>query len=637
MTTVTVGAHPCSMALSRDGLLYVTDANSDAVSVVDTHSLRQIRKLSVRPTPTAPLSSSPEGLDLSPDGRFLYVANAGDNDVLVFARSGLSSPERLLGRIPVGWYPTAMAAGRDGQHLYVINAKGRGAGPNSSGIYPDPTRQGGPFYDGYNNAAYTRDVQRMMVGTLSTIPVPDAAALAAYTARVAQDNRLLDPALLERSPHNPIPLPGGVSLITHVIYIIRENRSYDQVLGDEPIGNGDPALTLFGRHLTPNTHALAERYGLLDNYYSDAETSSDGHNWTLSANASDYNQKTWPQFNRNFQDFEGGTPANSSAGGYLWDAAAAAGITYRDYGEWYAFDANSDVRRGKAIDPSQAANCPGPVARSYDRSDLFGTPGITGIPAGKVWCMPALNIHPDSSPNLIGHYDPRYRLFDTRFNDLDRVAEWQREFTHFVQSGTLPRLEIIRLPNDHTTGTIVGARTPQAMVAQNDLALGRIVDAVSHSPYWGTTAIFVTEDDAINGPDHVEAHRTVGLVISPFTARSQPRVDHTQYDMASMLRTTELILGLRPMSQFDAGAMPMWRLFSDTPDPTPYTARLETTNLTTVNTPRSFGASLSAKLDFAHADRAPAGLVNWLLWHAVKGRNAPDPVTHYTWGAEDGH
>jgi hypothetical protein len=376
-------------------------------------------------------------------------------------------------------------------------------------------------------------------------------------------------------------------------------------------------LTLFPRANTPNLHALAERFALLDNFYADAEVSADGHNWTDSADASDYNEKMWPQDyspgagrNRGY-DFEAGSTINLSPGGYLWDAAAKAGVSYRDYGEFYASTSPTIITQ------TASAPCAGPVATSYV--------GRT-IPSGNVLCFSPSTIVTATTPNLAGHVDPQFRGYDLRYSDDDRVSEWAREFHQFVISGTLPQLEILRLPNDHTAGTRPGFPTPQAFVAQNDAAVGRVVDIVSHSSVWASTAIFVTEDDAQNGPDHVDAHRTESLVISPYTSRSYPCVDHTLYDTAAMLRTIELILGLSPLSQYDANAMPMWRAFTSAPDPGPYSAPAESIPLTQTNALSAYGAHASALMDFSREDRAPEEVLNRVIWHAIKGAYTPYPV-----------
>ncbi|EFH83830.1 bifunctional YncE family protein/alkaline phosphatase family protein [Ktedonobacter racemifer] len=624
--TIGVGQHPTAMVFSPDGeRLYVTDANSDAVSVVDTNSYKEVRRISVSPYAKAPLSSSPEGLAITPNGKTLYVVDAGNNEVVVLNLKDDDSA--VLGRIPTAWYPTSVNVSRDSGTLYVTNGKGLGAGPNNKkGYPPNPTRKNAPiidavngYNDGYCNCTFNNYSGSMIVGTLSSIEVPSEGKLALYTQQVARNDHQKDKSVYERNPGNPIPLPGGTSPIKHVIYIIKENRTYDQVFGDEKLGDNDPNLTLFPKNNTPNLHSLVERFGLLDNFYADAEVSADGHNWASSANASDYNEKMWPQDyspgqgrNRPY-DFEGGSSINLSPGGYLWDSAAQAKVTYRDYGEFYQFSSTPPT----LIPESQASTCAGPIAHSYT--------GVT-IPAGQVLCFPAGTVNDKVTPNLVGHFDPKFRTFDSNYRETDRVAEWQREFNQFVTGNDLPQLELLRLPNDHTQGTTPGKLTPQAAVAENDNAVGQVIDILSHSKYWKDTAVFVTEDDAQNGPDHVDAHRTESLVISPYTSGSSSRVDHTLYDTAAMVRTMELILGLHPLSQYDANAMPMWRLFNNKPNLAPYDASPESIPVTQLNTATTYGAQQSAKMDFSQEDRMPMDQLNQILWHAIKGANVPYPT-----------
>jgi len=645
-------SHPSAMALSPDGLLFVSLSNSDAIAVIDTASDTVVRDLSVSPYRNAPLSSSPQGLAVSPNGQFLYVADAGTDDVSVFSLNGRAGPERKIGRIPTAWYPTAVVVSPDSGTLFVTNGKGRGAGPNGNpqdptvpSVYPNPAQpapsnvingQNGSTGGGYCNCTFDKYTGSMIMGTLSTIPVPSPGRLRIDTFRVAINNHEWPFSFLAnvRDAGNPIPrAPGGASPIKHVIYILKENRTYDQVFGDMGIGDGDPSLTLFPRSVTPNLHALADHYGLFDNFYADAEVSADGHNWSLSANASDYNEKTWPQDyssgrgrNRGY-DYESGSAVNLSPGGYLWDAAAAAGISYRDYGLFMPFSPLTPPTLQPASDP--ATTCPGPIAMQYGPS---GTPPISATaPPGQRLCFAPESVSPNT-PNLADHIDPRYRNYDLGYRENDRVTEWARDNGFSSGNPSLAALEFLRLANDHTQGTRQGNPTPQANVAENDAALGRIVDIVSHSSLWASTAIFVVEDDAQNGPDHVDAHRTEALVISPYTYHSTPYVDHTLYDTAAMLRTMELILGLQPLSQFDAGAIPMWRDFTGAPNTATYGAIPSNIPITSVNTAATYGAAQSARMDFSREDRAPSNRLNRILWHAIKGIGSPYPAIHESGG-----
>jgi hypothetical protein len=369
-----------------------------------------------------------------------------------------------------------------------------------------------------------------------------------------------------------------------VVYVIRENRTYDQVLGDLPKGNGDPSLVLFGREVTPNAHALAEHYVTLDNFYCDAEVSADGHNWSMGAYATDFVEKIWPP---NYGShgfsylFEGNDPAAYPTNGYLWDAAARAGLSLRNYGEFTGIAAETEAA-------SQGA----PVK------------GQEGA--------------------LEGNTCPSYPGFDTEILDNARVDAWLKEFEGFVKKKAMPRLMIIRLGNDHTVGTKKGGKTPRAMVAENDVALGRLIEALSHSRFWKETAVFVVEDDAQNGSDHVDAHRTVALVVSPYTRRGA--VDSTMYSTTSMLRTMELILGLPPMSQHDAGAMPMTAAFADAPDPAPFDHRDTKIPFYEMNRDGAPMQALADTWDFSKEDAAPDIPLNEAIWKSVKGTDSDMPA-----------
>jgi len=648
-STINVGRHPTAMVFGQFGLLYVSDSNSDAISIVNTQSQQETARLPVITDPNAPYGSSPEGLAVSPDGGTIYVADAGDNAVAVFRVRPDGAGGYFQGWIPTAWYPTAVVVSADGSKLFVTNGFGMRDGPNNGPLYPNPTRLNPGVtnavtgrVDSYCNCAFDQYSGSMNIGLLSTIPVPTHGQLTNDSLQVFKNDHFFDASPLDRTAGNPIPQPGGTSPIKHVIYIVKENRTYDQVFGDESLGNGDPALALFPREVTPNLHALAERFGLLDNFYADAQVSADGHNWALSANASDYTEKNWPQTysvppGRNFgYPFEGGTALPQSAGGYLWDDAAVHNVSYRDYGLYTAF--NFPLSTATTIPQSQS--CAGPVTHVYQ--------GVA-IPAGDVLCFPptVLNANGATAPNLVGHLDPRMPPYDTRWPDVERVADWKQEFDQYVANDNLPQLELIRLSQDHTSGTRPGSWTPQYMASDNDAAVGQLVDTVSHSKFWASTAIFVTEDDAQNGPDHVDSHRTETLVISPYTAQARPRAEDAHYDTAALIRTIELILGMKPMSQFDATAMPMWQMFGSTPDTTPFTA-LPQGVATQFNGSTAYGARLSAKMSFALPDQAPPDLLNRILWHAIKGANVPYPTIHgavkvsasqvnYTWGAMEQH
>jgi YVTN family beta-propeller protein len=582
VTRIPVGSHPNAMTLSPDASrLYVTNANSNDVSVVDVAQQRVVETIDLSPYEGAPGGTTPNGLALSTDGGTLYVVNADNNDVAVVDVS--QSPAIVQGLIPTGWYPTAVALTGDDATLLVANAKGLGSKPNPQG--PQPVR---------NYPRTETEVQyigRLFPGTLSLIEVPDSTTLASYSAQVVRNNGFADMEVTAGTARDvqPRAIPrrvGEPSLIRYVFYVIKENRTYDQVFGDLPQGEGDSTLTLFGRDVTPNHHAVAEAFVLFDNFYVDAEVSADGHEWSMGAIATDFVEKLWPTgySDRGFPyPSEGAFEIAYPDAGYLWDAAARAGVSYRSYGEF--------VRYG-----------PG---RSY--------PVVTNM------------------DNLQGHVAPTYPPYDLRVPDVDRAAEFVRDFEELLATGDVPQLNIIRLPNDHTAGTRPGYPTPLSMMADDDLALGRIVEAVARSSIWPETAIFVVEDDSQNGPDHIDAHRTVALLASPYAKRGF--VDHTMYDTVSMLRTIELILGLAPMSQYDAAAIPMFLAFQDVPNAVSYAALPNRIPLDSLNSPESYGADLSLRMDLEELDAAPEELLNEIIWKSIRGRASemPRPHTSRVW------
>jgi len=562
---ISVGTHPSALAFSSARHeLYVANSDSDSISVIDTTANQVARTISVAPYANAQPGASPNGLAVS--GNTLYVANAGNNDVAVI---DLGVSDQVRGLIPTAWYPTALAISPTGDQLYVVNAKGLGAGPNA---------ENGPNTYRLITPA-NQYVGSMAVGSLSVIDVPDQVGLDAFTHQVAT-NSGFDKTADAQTAAQVIPRrPGDPSPIKHVIYIIRENRTYDQVLGSVGKGNGDPSLDLFDDASAPNTRELARRFVTLDNFYADAEVSADGWSWSTAAQANTYVQKTWPANyssgrNRPY-DFEGGNlataPGNTPDNAYLWDRLDAAAIPYRNYGFWIA--------------------SPGKVAAT--------------------------------APKLGEHTDLNYPGYDLATKDQARMDEWLREFRQLQTDGTMPTVELVRLPNDHTSGTRPRSPTPRAYMADNDLALGRLVEAVSHSVFWPETAICVLEDDAQNGPDHVDAHRTVALVISPYTQTGA--VDSTFYSTSSMLRTIELIVGLSPMSQFDAAATPMLASFSDTPNLQPYTVLVPDQPLDELNTAASPMSAQSEAMDFSAEDRAPEHALNEAIWQSVRGADSPMP------------
>ncbi|MDO8539580.1 MAG: alkaline phosphatase family protein [Opitutaceae bacterium] len=571
-----VGSHPNELALGRDGRLFVAEANLNTVSVIDVTTGRVLETLSGSFEPDAPPGSMPNSVALAPDGKTLYVANANNNAVAVFDVSDRGRATSL-GFIPVGWFPTSVRVTSDGRTLLVANGKGMTSAPNPGGPYPGDHRP----------RSLQEYIGGLFRGTLSTIDLPAAAQRAAkmaeWTKQALANTPIASPLhpRKERPANHPIPArPGDPSPIKHVIYIVKENRTYDQVLGDMAEGNGEPRLCLFPENVTPNHHALAREFVLLDNFFVDGEVSADGHEWSLGAYASDFVEKTWPlSYGHNKRKkfeypSEGRYAWVTPARGYLWDQAARAGVTYRSYGEFVR-----TTRGGAAI---------------------------------------------ASIPILRDHIDPQYRPWDLSYPDVKRAERFIAELKRFEGEGDMPRLQVVRLGNDHTSGTRPGATTPTAMVADNDRAFGLVVEAVSRSKFWPATAIFVLEDDAQNGPDHVDAHRIPAFVISPYTKRRA--VDSTLYSTTSMLRTIELILGLQPMSQFDAAAAPMYGAFDPTADLAGYTARPAQVDLEAKNTGMSWGARESMRMNLAEADQADDIKLNEIVWRSVKGPNSPMPA-----------
>ena len=569
--------HPCEMTLTRSGrYLFVANASRNSVTVLDTDSGKAVETLCAALYPQAPNGSTPNSLALSPDDRTLFIANADNNTVAVF---DVETPgkSRSLGFIPVGWYPTSVRVTPDGKRLLVANGKGLSSLANPRGPQPGVN-------DSTNGAV--QYIARLFRGSLSVIDLPARQdlerELAAYTAQAYQCSPLKPDASVNgnRQPDSPIPLkPGDSSPIKYCIYIIKENRTYDQVLGDLPQGHGDSKLCLFPESVTPNHHALAREFVLLDNFYVDAEVSADGHEWSMGAYATDFVEKMWPMdygHNRSGKfpyPAEGYFPIAAPVGGYLWDRTREAGVSYRSYGEF--------VSNGRSSS--------GP-ARARVKS-------------------------------LVGHIDEGYQGFDLNYGDTNRAVRFISELKRFEAGGDMPRLQIVRLGNDHTHGATFGFHTPTAYVADNDLAFGMIVDAVSHSKFWPQTAIFVVEDDAQNGPDHVDAHRTIAFVLSPYVKPGT--VDSTMYSTSSMLRTIELILGLKPMSQFDAAACPMFNTFSESPDLRSYHVRPAKVDMNARNTRLAWGGQIP--MNFAREDAVNDILLSEVVWRSVRGPNNPMP------------
>ncbi len=567
---IPVARHPSALLLSTDGSrLFVVSGSTDRVSVIDTRSQRVITTLNDASPAATGEGSTPNALALSANGTRLLVAEADNNAVAVFnlsastsGVSGATGGDKLAGRIPVGWYPSAVVA--DGSDVFVVNGKGRGTGSNI-----------GHWQPGQRMPPHTRDYTLGQTsGTLTVIPAGRTSGgdLDGFSNRVAAANGWNSAQREKKYPP-----------FEHVIYIIKENRTYDQVFGDLPQADGDTSLVFFPRPVSPNHHALAERFGIFDRFFVNAEVSPDGHNWSMGAYATDYAEKTIPSHyssrGRSY-DYQGlnrgrvvDDDVSEGSSGYLWNLAERAGIAYRDYGE---FVSESDDPPGAGASVSAVA----------------------------------------TKRALIGHINPAYSGWNLDISDQARADVWLKEFQEFVQAGKLPALEILTLPNDHTSGAQAGKPTPRAYMADNDLALGRIIEALSRSPFWKSTVVFVLEDDAQDGPDHVDSHRSPMLVISAY---NRGKVFHRFANTTDVLATIEDILGLGRMSQFDHYGRPLREIWEKTPDLTPYVALRSSVRLDEKNPPRGALAEASKKLVLEKEDMSNDDLFNRILWSAMKG------------------
>jgi YVTN family beta-propeller protein len=531
-----VDLHPSALLATPDGKrLYVACTDADAVDVVDVQMRRVIGRIDVG-LPRGP-GASPNGLALASDGT-LYVSLGAENAVAEI-RNG-----KVVARYPAGWYPTGVAV--DAHNVYVTNGKGEGghANPDFSG-------------SGHNDKEY---VAALLTGSVRSIE------RTAFTKASTRQVLANIPAAVAMPPVTVVRAHGPIE---HIIYVIKENRTYDQVLGDIKGANGDAKLAWFGERVTPNQHAIARRFGIFDAAYADAQVSANGHNWSTAAFANDYLERFWPPEyggRRTLYDFEDGAVASTPRNGYIWDEANRHNVSLRDYGEFVTY---------------------APLGGGY----------VTTSTAG-----------------LRNKIDPKYPPFDMLVSDESRIDEWLREFNGYVANGNLPAFEIVRLPNDHTAGTRRLLPSPSAYVAQNDHALGRLVDAVSHSRYWAHTAIFAIEDDAQNGPDHVSDQRTTMYVASPYAATG---VHHAHYSTTSLLRTIELMLGLHALSIYDAVAPPMYDAFTTKANLTPFDGIAPNISLTATNTGREYGSAISQRIDLRRADTLDDDVFNDILAHAV--------------------
>jgi DNA-binding beta-propeller fold protein YncE len=637
---VAPSSHPAALVLSPDdSKLYVALANHDAVAIVDIKGsqMRRAGEYDTRLPGQSYFGAMPDALALSPDGSELYAANSGSDAVAVFPTN--AHEEHAAGFIPTQWYPTALAL--VGNQLYVATGKGTGTGPNAQ---PQPApKEPASLPKGAPRRAHTY-IATLLYGSLASIDVASAnKQLDQLSSAVIESNRM-------NAAHEHLSFAGGVNPIRHVIYIIKENRTYDQIFGDLGVGDGDPSLTMYGKQITPNLHKLALQFGVLDNFYDSGEVSGDGHVWSNAGITSDYTERNWQQAYRGKErmyDYEGvveqGYPLaegisdiDEPQSGYIWDDLAHHGKSLYHFGEYISTKFCDDSGEAPK-DPSPLNGTPEPPGGRCPRP--FILPG-EAIPAnyggGKSlypWKIPLIYKDVATKPDLEGRFDPDYPDFNLSFPDQLRVEEFLTHFRGWVADrakgrDTMPNYVMLRLPNDHTAGTRPGSPTPNASVADNDLAVGRAVEAVSHSPYWDDTAFFILEDDAQDGADHVDAHRSISLVVSKYSPRAAaPTVDHTFYTTVSTLRTIEDLLGLPPMNNNDAFAPLIAPLFTGAGDQPAFDADYTNRDnklIYTANTPKAPGAKESSRMDFTHEDRADPRKLNVILWRDAKG-NAPLP------------
>ncbi len=573
--SIKVGLHPNKSVLSANGSrLYVANGDADTVSEIRVPSGKPGRTFAVAPKGNTLIGANPTGLALGKHDSTLYVTNSGTNDVAaVSLRSGT-----VAGHIPTAWYPSSITMA--GDKLLVTNAKGYGAGPNNGPGHPNPESTATRSPDQY--------VGGMIAGTISTIPAPSGDQLAAWTRQVEQN---VAPVT---APSSVVPAkPGDATPIKHVIYVVKENRTFDQVMGSLGKGNGDPGLNLFGDESAPNMRELARRFVTLDNFYADAEVSANGWNWVTQANSNPYVEQMWPA---NYSSRNGGATNNAGlpeldaqpTDSYLWERFDKAGVSFKNFGFYVTRKGDRFV--GQDPVPDRATD------HGFQGYDL-------------------------ACPDSRGTFTP------TKTNCLTpRVDQWLKSFRAFEKAGSMPHVQFVRFGNDHTSGTKPGEPTPKAMVADNDYAFGRLVEAVSHSTFWKDTVILATEDDAQNGPDHVDAHRTLAWVISPYSQTGA--VDSTFYSTSSMVRTVGLFAGIGPLTQFDAYATPMSRSFTTKANLTPYTVIKPTTDMSARNAVGAPMAAISARQDLTKEDQIDERTFNQAIWKSVRGTAAvmPEPV-----------
>ncbi len=571
--SIDAGDNPNDMCITGNGrYLFVANANDNTVSVIDTRKMKVTETLNAALYPGALTGSTTNGVALSADEKTLYIANADNNCLAVFDISEPGSA-RSKGFIPTGWFPTCVRVA--GNKILVSNGKGLSSMANPYG--PNPYRKDEEVV--YQKGGTTQKIKVQYIGglfrgTLGILNIPDNNKMALYSQAVYKNTPYIknNELISEGAKGNPVPMKvGEKSPVKYIFYIIKENRTYDQVLGDIPEGNGDPGLVLFGENITPNQHALAREFVLLDNFFVDGEVSADGHSWTMGAYATDYLEKNWPTSyggRGGTYPGEGQKKIANNKNGYLWDNCQRLGVSYRTYGEFMGEN--------------------GP------------------------------NI-----PVLKDHYCPFFTPWDQSVRDTIRFAEWRRDFDSLLAVNAVPQLNTIRFINDHTEGLSLGRPTPFAHAADNDLATGMFVDYLSHSPIWNESLVIIVEDDAQNGPDHVDAHRSTAYIAGGYVKKGF--VDHTAYTTSSLLRTIELILGLPPMTQYDAAAVPLWRCMNNTPGHPAFEKKSCLVDLDEKNTARNEWQRKSEKFDFTSEDMVNETEFNEVLWKAVKGVDSSCP------------
>ena len=574
LDTIKVGSNPNDMALTKDGkYLFVSNSNDNSVSVISTADDKVIETLNAALYPNSPEGSTTNSVGLSKDDKTLYIANADNNCLAVFDVSHPGN-SKSKGFVPTGWYPTCVRV-IDGK-IWVTNGKGFCSLANPHGPNPTKPREKASYKKGDNQPKVQYIGGGLLMGGMSIIPEPNAKLLAQYTRAVYNNTPYkADSSIQAGIPkNNPLLKTGDKSEMPYVFYVMKENRTYDQVLGDEANGNGDTSLCLFPKKITPNEHALSEQFVLLDNFYVDAEVSADGHNWSMAAYANDYTEKTWPTSyggRGGTYDYGGSRKIALPLDGFIWDNCTKHNVSWRNYGEF----------------------------------EDEGKPYLKELQANSCKAYPGWNL---------------------AIHDAYREQVWEKDFDSLVAINAVPKFSVIYLPDDHTSGLAKGAFSPYAAVADNDQALGKLVDHLSKSPIWKHCVVFVMEDDAQNGPDHVDAHRSIAFMAGPYVKRHF--TDHSMYSTCSMIKTMELLLGLPTMSQYDAAAKPMWRCFTDTADFFSYSYIPAGVDIEQRNTAYNDLMKKSDKFDLRQEDKVPENLFNEVLWIAIKGNKPMPPARH---------